>query len=186
MSGIINKIGSKSGTVKREEPSVIRWRLYEDPGSGGQDPLGSNNDWIVSGGAVTDVPVEFAVGYFGSSTLVTEASGIFSFTETGYYHIKSQVMHHQYSGDTLWVRCYHLLSNNGTGGTYNVSTTAYSSTNDNEYSHIPQSSLVKVTDVSNDKFKLAVATQAITTTWLYEGTDGLNVTYIDFIKLGGL
>ena len=185
MSGIVNRIGAKSGIIKRKEPSVIRWRLNGDPGANAQDPLGSTADWIVSDG-VSENPVEFATGYFGSPTLVTEASGIFSFTETGYYYISSLVATQQFAANTLWIRCYHKLSNNGSGGTYSFTSSSFSSQNDSEYSHIPVQSLVKVDDIANDHFKLVVDRATANPEWLYSATAGENLTYIDFIKLGGL
>ena len=181
MSGIINSAGSKSGVIGRKEMSVIRWRLNASPGTNNQATFGDTSDWIVS------ESLEFAVGYFGSPTLVTEASGIFSFTETGYYQIASHVNAEQTAGDARWVKCIHSLSNNGTAGTFSAVTEGFTNQLDNHKSHIDQSSLVKVTNLSNDKFKMEVTCENENIThWMYTGTGGLNVTYIDFIKLGGL
>ncbi len=185
MSGIINSVESKSGVIGRKEMSVIRWRLYGDPGTNALDPLGATSDWIVSDG-VSESPVEFACGVYGSPTLVTEASGIFSFTETGYYHIASHAAARQTAANSRWIKCNHLLSDNGTSGTYTVVTTGFANQLDNHWGQIALTSLVKVTDVSNDKFKLSVDRETANTVWLNEGTAGVNLTYVDFIKLGML
>ena len=120
-------------------------------------------------------------GFIG--TAMTESSGIFSFPQTGIYQVDAHFS--VYSGTaTRWV--YGVIKGTTDNSTYNDLAGSYQNiaiaASGGNYVVINASTLFDVTDISNDKIKFRVDTQAATIN-LYASSSN-NITFFTFKRLG--
>ena len=116
MSGIIGSAGSKSGIIGKIMPTSIIWRMVNSETKDHQSPLGAGgSDWEIA----DDNENEF---YLGSSTQITESSGIFAFGSTGYWSIRGYFTIGNADDTTVNTTMRMMTSNNGSGGTYSTMT----------------------------------------------------------------
>jgi len=118
-------------------------------------------------------------GNLGS--LVSESSGIFSFSQTGFYKV------------TFVATCTVITSGNSYGkfriystddnSTYNyIAEGFFGGTSDYDIHTLSTSTIIDVTNTTNDKIKFYFAEQTGDTR--LQGTASYNRTYVEFLKLG--
>ena len=180
MSGIIGSAGLKSGIVGAPMQTLVIWRMVNNETKGHQDPLGGGgSDWELS----DDIESEF---YLGSSTQITESSGVFSFGSTGYWNIRGGFECTNYTDTVQNMTVKFLVSNNGAAGTFtSVAQTAYadSSISTGYTDTINCECLLKITSTTNDKFKVEHGADPDT---LILGNTSYNKTWLAFHKLANL
>ena len=126
------------------------------------------NDTSLTGGTQTlltnidDYSAQTGYGALGS-LLVTESSGIFSFSQTGYYLISSDICFYAAtSTSSRYIEAYLYVSTNG-GTTYSVANSGISSlanvTGSNDFANINLQHILDVTNASNFKFKIEVGVE---------------------------
>lgn len=157
--------------------SVV-WRMVNNESTGSQNPLGGGgSDWEIS----DDTENEF---YLGSSAQVTESSGIFSFASTGYYILDVMFTAQNNSSADVGCNCQ-ILSTDDNGTAWTIIsqpwTQLYSSGSVNSGSGF---AFIKVSDISNDKIKLAQSVSHASTQ--FTGGTTQNNTAIRFTKLADL
>ena len=124
----------------------------------------------------------YSPGYIGTG--MSESSGIFTFPQTGIYHIFNQVSFHQSGSDThdwVYMRCYATTDNSN----YNAASIGLGHIQDSaDEISVCSSFIFDVTDTTTHKVKFQVSKQS--------GSDSVNVgasssenrTYATFIRLG--
>jgi hypothetical protein len=124
----------------------------------------------------------YSPGYIGTG--MSESSGIFTFPQTGIYHIFNQVSFHQSGSDThdwVYMRCYATTDNSN----YNAASIGLGHIQDSaDEISVCSSFIFDVTDTTTHKVKFQVSKQS--------GNDSVNVgasssenrTYATFIRLG--
>ena len=187
MSGLINTTGAKSGVIGTTSGSIsaasiglgkaITYRLVTAVDNSA-DPLGPNTaDWEVS----DDTEFEGPMG-----TPVTQASGIFTFAETGHYLTTFNGYCVQTNGGNDWAAGYIYGSNNGSGGTYtNMAQAVVGSFNQDGQGSFTVQVLVDVTSVTGGDschIKIVVGRGGGTTNW--SASTSHNTNSVTFIKLG--
>ena len=126
------------------------------------------NDTSLTGGASTllnnidDFSAQPGYGAVGS-LLVTESSGVFSFSQTGYYLISANI--YFYAGGSTssrYIEAYAYVSTDA-GSTYNVGGGGLASlanvTGSNDFANLNVQLLLDVTNASNFKFKIEIGTE---------------------------
>ena len=120
-------------------------------------------------------------GFIGTG--MTESSGIFSFPQTGIYQVDAHFSVYS-STATRWV--YGIIKGTTDNSTYNNLAGSYQNiaiaSSGGNYAVINSSTLFDVTDISNDKIKFHLDTQAATIN-LYASTN-INITFFTFKRLG--
>ena len=124
----------------------------------------------------------YSPGYIGTG--MSESSGIFTFPQTGIYHIFNQVSFHQSGSDThdwVYMRCYATTDNSN----YNAASIGLGHIQDSaDEISVCSSFIFDVTNTTTHKVKFQVSKQS--------GSDSVNVgasssenrTYATFIRLG--
>ena len=126
------------------------------------------NNTTLSGGVQTllnnidDYSAQPGYGALGS-LLVTESSGIFSFSQTGYYLILSDICFYATTTtSSRYIESYLYVSTNG-GSSYSVANSGITSlanvTGNNDFANINMQHILDVTNASNFKFKIEVNTE---------------------------
>ena len=136
----------------------------------------------VIGGAVDaditsnwEVPDTENQGNMGS--LVSESSGIFTFSETGYYLVIAQGSTITNTAGNVTIEI-HITNDNATYTVVGEARTYNSNSNDSTFTH----TIIDVTNVSNDKVKfVADVDQA---NGELRGSSTQNLTCVSFLKLG--
>ena len=179
LSGTTNNIGTvTAGSLAFQ--SMVVWRMVNSETKGDQNPLGAGgSDWELS----DDIESEF---YLGSSTQITESSGVFSFGSTGYWNIRGGFDSSNTTDTVQNMTVKFMASNNGAGGTFTaVAQAAYADSsistgyNDTIYCEC----LLKVTNTTNDKFKVYQAADPDT---YILGSGTFNRSYVVFQKLANI
>ena len=166
---------------------AVKWGLKSSQ-FGSQDPLGTGSGhWILqeSSNGVHNAPA----GFFGSSTLVSHSSGIWSFAETGYYMIwasfltiydsggRSSYNHlrlfttHNYTSGSTW-------QNQGEGNQFTYG--------GGDQTNVPLHTLLKVTDISEQKFKFRSTLQGGSGHYVHAHTTTGETSYFMVLKLGNV
>ena len=179
MSGTANNIGTvTAGSLAFQ--SMVVWRMVNSETKGHQSPLGAGgSDWEIA----DDNENEF---YLGSSTQITESSGIFAFGSTGYWSIRGYFTIGNADDTTVNTTMRMMTSNNGSGGTYSTMTqTVWANTSQavGHYIMISGECIIKVTDTSNDFYKTEQANDPDTFT---VASGSYNYSYVVFTKLAEL
>ena len=122
-----------------------------------------------------EVPDTENQGNMGS--LVSESSGIFTFSETGYYLIIAQGSTTTNTAGNVTIEI-HITNDNATYTVVGEARTYNSNSNDSTFTH----TIIDVTNVSNDKVKfVADVDQA---NGELRGSSTQNLTCVSFLKLG--
>ena len=166
---------------------AVKWGLKSSQ-YGSQDPVGTGaTHWILqeSGSGVHNVPA----GFFGSSTLVSHSSGIWSFAETGHYMIWGSFLTIFDSGSRSaynWIRI--LTTHNYTSGS-----TWSNQGEGNQFTHqagdqagVSLFTLLKVTDISEQKFKFRSILNGGSGTYIHANTTTGETSYFMVLKLGNI
>lgn len=154
--------------------SKVIWRMVNTESTGDQNPLGNGgSDWALSDGTETEF-------YLGSATQITESSGIFSFGSIGYWSVTAYG--NSFSGATGAV-CRLNIRVTSNDSTYNLVATGRSWGNSGIYSGSSCQTLLKISDIAQQKLKLEQDTDGVIA---LQGSSTLNVTYIVFEKLSEL
>jgi hypothetical protein len=175
VSGNLSVIGdvdlSSAGSYKSPLPMII-WRLNTTIVNNA-DPLGSSgSDWEIA----DNTENEF---YLGSSTSVTESSGIFSFATTGYWSIRAYGRSQGKGGTDVAITFY--LYSTDDDSTYTAITQATANHyNTDAQTVTPLEALIRVNDITLDKIKLAIGSMLTNTQFL--GDPNSSYTYIVFEK----
>jgi phosphohistidine swiveling domain-containing protein len=155
--------------------SSIVWRMVNNESNGDQNPLGaSGSDWEISDDTLTEDTL-------GSSTQVTESSGIFSFGSTGYWFINYHGQATDSNQSRVGMQC-HATENNG--GAWTDIANAWAQTENGEISNCSGTVLLKIADISNDKIKFLQDQNS--GNGFLQGSGTLNATYVSFTKLSEL
>jgi hypothetical protein len=123
------------------------------------------NDTSCAGGTQTllnnidDYSAQTGYGALGS-LLVTESSGIFSFSQTGYYLISSNICFYATGAtSSRYIESYIYVSTNG-GSSYSVANSGITSlanvTGNNDFANLNMQHILDVTNASNFKFKIEI------------------------------
>ena len=179
MSGTANNLGTvTAGSLAFQSMAI--WRMVNDETKGDQNPLGAGgSDWELS----AETETEF---YLGSSTQVTESSGIWSFGSTGYWSIRGGFTVQNVTDTVVNMTIRMQASNNGASGTWtDVSTTMMqdSSISTSYAQTYMAECLLKITNTTNDKFKVYQAADPDT---LCMGHASANRTWVGFQKLANI
>ena len=127
-------------------------------------------NWGVTGGAQL-------------GTAISESSGIFTFPQTGYYMIESQLFLQRIQGDSDYIGIeIKATTNNSSYATIFQNYTFIPNTA-NIHHYVYGSAIFDVTDVSNYKVKLAYQSESATNIRVV-GNTSMDRTYIRFIRLG--
>ena len=127
-------------------------------------------NWGVTGGAQL-------------GTAISESSGIFTFPQTGYYMIESQLFLQRIQGDSDYIGIeIKATTNNSSYATIFQNYTFIPNTA-NIHHYVYGSSIFDVTDVSNYKVKLAYQSESATNIRVV-GNTSMDRTFIRFIRLG--
>ena len=122
-----------------------------------------------------EVPDTENQGNMGS--LVSESSGIFTFSETGYYLVIAQGSTITNTAGNVTIEI-HITNDNATYTVVGEARTYNSNSNDSTFTH----TIIDVTNVSNDKVKfVADVDQA---NGELRGSSTQNLTCVSFLKLG--
>ena len=122
-----------------------------------------------------EVPDTENQGNMGS--LVSESSGIFTFSETGYYLVIAQGSTITNTAGNVTIEI-HITNDNSTYTVVGEARTYNSNSNDSTFTH----TIIDVTNVSNDKVKfVADVDQA---NGELRGSSTQNLTCVSFLKLG--
>ena len=122
-----------------------------------------------------EVPDTENQGNMGS--LVSESSGIFTFSETGYYLVIAQGSTITNTAGNVTIEI-HITNDNATYTVVGEARTQNSNSNDSTFTH----TIIDVTNVSNDKVKfVADVDQA---NGELRGSSTQNLTCVSFLKLG--
>lgn len=151
---------------------MIIWRMTTNESVGTQEPVGGGgSDWEVADTDLQSTPL--------GNQLVTESSGTFSFTETGWWSIRAYG-HGSGTAASNTQASVNMSSNTG------VLVDAVSNISDaGRRCHISLEALVKITDISTQKIHLAQSDNA-TNTFSLLGSTSANKTYIVFEKKSDL
>lgn len=183
LDAVRDKFESLTQTIADVSTGAIIWRMINQESDGDNDPLGGGGtDWEISDDSKTEAPT--------SATLVTEASGIFSFESTGYWLI---TLHGTFGlgnaeGDERGaVVAIHATDDYAGGATWGRMAQAGAAFED--YAGTTTTSagchvLLKIEDVANDKVKFS--NWGINANTYVAGSGTENVTYAVFMKLRGL
>ena len=176
--GIANAGTITAGTLAFQSMAI--WRMVNDETKGDQNPLGGGgSDWELS----AETETEF---YLGSSTQVTESSGIWSFGSTGYWSIRGGFTVTNNSDNVQNMTIKMQASNDGAGGTWNsvsLSVMQDSSIGTGYGQTFMAEVLLKITNTTNDKFKVYHAADPDT---LCVGHASANRTWLGFQKLADI
>mgnify|MGYP005996449469 CR=1 len=127
-------------------------------------------NWGVTGGAQL-------------GTAISESSGIFTFPQTGYYMIESQLFLQRIQGDSDYIGIeIKATTNNSSYATIFQNYTFIPNTA-NIHHYVYGSAIFDVTDVSNYKVKLAYQSESATNIRVV-GNTSMDRTFIRFIRLG--
>ena len=180
MSGIIGSAGSKSGIIGKIMPTSIIWRMVNSETKDHQSPLGAGgSDWEIA----DDNENEF---YLGSSTQITESSGIWSFGSTGYWNIRGGFTVTNLTDTVQNMTIKMQASNDGAGGTWSdiANTVMQDSSISTGYGQTFMTEvLLKITNTTNDKFKVYQAADPDT---LCTAHATANKTWLSFQKLANI
>ncbi len=110
-------------------------------------------------------------------SLVSESSGIFTFSETGYYLIFAQGSTTTNTGGNVTIEI-HITDDNSTYTVVGEARTNSSNQNDSTFTH----TIIDVTNVSNDKVKFFADVDQ--SNCELRGSSTQNLTCVSFLKLG--
>lgn len=149
---------------------------------GSQNPLGNSSNWELADSATSGV---YAPSNFMSiNNLITESSGVFSFTETGYFLILFSCHNISNSGDTSYYQA-ELQAKPDASTAYQPQATASSTCGaTGNQCYVGFHKLLKITDTTNQKIQIVVATT--NSDHYAQGGSGCARTFITATKLGGL
>ena len=163
----------KDGLVDGKDVSAITSGLSSaqtfrlTAGIGGAVDAAITSNW--------EVPDTENQGNMGS--LVSESSGIFTFSETGYYLIFAQGSTTTNSGGNVTIET-HITNDNSTYTMVAEARTYDDNSNDTTFSH----TIIDVTNVSNDKVKFFADVDH--SNCELRGSTTQNLTCVSFLKLG--
>ena len=173
-SGVtIDGVLIKDGLVDGKDVSAITSGLSSaqtfrlTAGIGGSVDAAITSNW--------EVPDTENQGNMGS--LVSESSGIFTFSETGYYLIFAQGSTTTNSGGNVTIET-HITNDNSTYTMVAEARTYDDNSNDTTFSH----TIIDVTNVSNDKVKFFADVDH--SNCELRGSSTTNLTCVSFLKLG--
>lgn len=166
---------------------AVKWGL-KSAQYGSQDPLGTGaTHWILqeSGSGVHNAPA----GFFGSSTLVSHSSGIWSFAETGYYMIWGSFLTIFDSGGRSSYNHLRIFTthNYTSGSTWQCQGEGNQFTHQaGDQSNVSLHSLLKVTNISEQKFKFRSNLQGGSGQYVHANSTTGETSYFMVLKLGNV
>ena len=180
----VNTIGARTGN----DISIAAGKTLKDS---------SGNAFITSGGLSSAQTFRLTAGIGGSvdapitsnwevpdtenqgnmGSIVSESSGIFTFSETGFYLIFAQGSTTTNTGGNATIET-HITNDNSTYTQVAEARTYDDNSNDTTFSH----TIIDVTNVSNDKVKFYADVDH--SNCELRGSTTVNLTCVSFIKLG--
>ena len=144
---------------------------------------GTTSNWTLCDQSESNVPV--LVSSISVDNLISQTNGIWSFSTTGYYLITYQFMVIGNLSASLYNDINLVVTNDNGSNYYNASSAGQGLYATGAQASVFGTQMLKITDTSNDKFKLSSTLAAGINIYVY-GTTNPRYSVVRAIRLSGI